>query len=93
MLFFARKKTLRNGSKRSCIQQFQGCKKTTFLGVQKYAPENVVFLYMDFCEAVGILEPSLVRNTESKGQKRGDKMSKSFCAICMGLIQSNAGSL
>jgi hypothetical protein len=69
MLFFAKKKTLRNGSKRSCIQQFQGCKNTTFLGVQKYAPENVVFLYMDFCEAVGILEPSLVRNTESKGQK------------------------
>ena len=82
MLFFARKKTLRNGSKRSCIQQFQGCKKTTFLGVQKYAPENVVFLYMDFCEAVGILEPSLVRNTESKGQKRGDKMTHEQKLLC-----------
>lgn len=69
MLFFARKKTLQNGSKRSCIQQIQGCKNTTFLGAQKYAPENVVFLYVDFCEAVGILELPLVRNTESKGQK------------------------
>lgn len=82
MLFFAKKKTLRNGSKRSCIQQFQGCKNTTFLGVQKYAPENVVFLYMDFCEAVGILEPSLVRNTESKGQKRGDKMTHEQKLLC-----------
>ena len=82
MLFFARKKTLRNGSKRSCIQQFQGCKNTTFLGAQKYAPENVVFLYMDFCEAVGILEPSLVRNTESKGQKRGDKMTHEQKLLC-----------
>lgn len=82
MLFFAKKKTLRNGSKRSCIQQFQGCKNTTFLGAQKYAPENVVFLYMDFCEAVGILEPSLVCNTESKGQKRGDKMTHEQKLLC-----------
>lgn len=53
----------------AAYNSFRDVKIQHFLGAQKYAPENVVFLYMDFCEAVGILEPSLVRNTESKGQK------------------------